>query len=60
MEQYGILTGVLAQRKLHGEDLDLLSYRECPKTKEKVLNYVSPYVPKIGRNEEVLTVAEKM
>lgn len=41
MELYGLLTGVPAQRKLHGKDLDLLSYRECPKTKEKVLSYVS-------------------
>ena len=41
MELYGLLTGVPAQRKLHGEDLDLVSYRECPKTKEKVLSYVS-------------------
>lgn len=40
MELYGILTGVPAQRKVHG-DLDLLSYRECPKAKEKVLSHVS-------------------
>lgn len=41
MELYGLLTVVPTQRKLHGEDLDLLSHRECPKTKEKVLSYVS-------------------
>lgn len=41
MELYGLLTGVPAQRKLHGKDLNLLSNRECPKTKEKVVSYVS-------------------
>lgn len=41
MELYGLLTGVPAHRKLHGKDLNLLSYRECPKTKEKVLSRVS-------------------
>lgn len=35
MELYGLLTGVPAQRKLHGKDLNLLSNRECQSVRKR-------------------------